>query len=204
MFLRNILTTARRNSFLFSFSLERLTSRSYDFWFEYFKISQNDVFIGRDGLCIRFMENGTWSGNRVPITLRNIAISPLPASFSRFPCADNRAKILATIVGSNGSRIRTSNAIVMYHGGISYVSQFRSIFSSSRGGKSLKITTGNRTNEKKKQKNIYIYIYFLNQQINPIYITYNLQRVKWIAPWTNIYDSTSEQISSIVSISPDS
>lgn len=201
MFLRNILTTARRNSFLFSFSLERLTSRSYDFWFEYFKISQNDVFIGRDGLCIRFMENGTWSGNRVPITLRNIAISPLPASFSRFPCADNRAKILATIVGSNGSRIRTSNAIVMYHGGISYVSQFRSIFSSSRGG----IENNNReSNEWKKERQKNIYIYFLNQQINPIYITYNLQRVKWIAPWTNVYDSTSEQISSIVSISPDS
>lgn len=171
MFLRNILTTARRNSFLFSFSLERLTSRSYDFWFEYFKISQNDVFIGRDGLCIRFMENGTWSGNRVPITLRNIAISPLPASFSRFPCADNRAKILATIVGSNGSRIRTSNAIVMYHGGISYVSQFRSIFSSSRGG----IENNNReSNEWKKKTEEYIYIYIFFKPTNQSNI-YNIQ-----------------------------
>lgn len=156
MFLRNILTTARRNSFLFSFSLERLTSRSYDFWFEYFKISQNDVFIGRDGLCIRFMENGTWSGNRVPITLRNIAISPLPASFSRFPCADNRAKILATIVGSNGSRIRATRSLCITGG---FPMCHNSAPFSPLLVEELKITTGNRTNEKKKDRRIYIYIF---------------------------------------------
>lgn len=51
----------------------------------------------------------------------------------------------------------------MYHGGISYVSQFRSIFSSSRGG----IENNNReSNEWKKKTEEYIYIYIFFKPTN--------------------------------------